>query len=205
MVVAAFLVVFSSTTGSTSFVSFVEVSTSFVSFVGVSEVFTETVFVAVFNEKTFGPLSPSSFWTNPCFLAESCPKFIASAKRFRTNLIVLEESSFIGMKFVRFVGLLLVSTRPYTGIPIFIASWTAIFSLSTSITSNASGKPFISLTPSKTNESFFISFSNITASFLIIESSWPDDLFSSYSSSLFIGTLIVFQLVSIPPSHLWDM
>ena len=130
---------------------------------------------------------------------------MASAIRFKTNLIVLEESSFIGMKFVKFVGLLFVSTRPYTGIPIFIASWTAIFSLSTSITNKASGKPFMSLTPSKTSESFFISFSSITASFLIMLSSWPEDLFSSYSSNLFIGTFIVFQLVNIPPSHLCDM
>ena len=36
----------------------------------------------------------------------------ASASRFRTNLIVLDESSLIGTKFVRFLGLLFVSTRP---------------------------------------------------------------------------------------------
>ena len=107
LVVVAFLVVlvltvFSCTTGSSSFTS----ST------GVSEVFTETVLVAVFKENTFGPLSPSSFWTNPCFLAESCPELIASAIRFRTNLIVFAESSLIGIKLVKFVGLLFVSTRP---------------------------------------------------------------------------------------------
>ena len=122
MVVAAFLAgaflvvvvltVFSSTTGSTSLASSV----------GVSEVLTETVLVAVFKENTFGPLSPSSFCTNPCFLAESCPRLIASAIRFKTNFIVFDESSFIGIKFVKFVGLLFVSTSPYTGIPIFIAS-----------------------------------------------------------------------------------
>ena len=161
LVVAVFLVAFSSGTGFSSTVS----SFTF------SAVLTETVLVEVFKEKTFGPLSPSSFCTNPCFLAESCPKLMASAIRFKTNFIVFEESSFIGIKFVKFVGLLLVSTRPYTGIPILIASCTAIFSLSTSITKRASGKPFISFTPSKTSESFFISFSSITASFLIIESS----------------------------------
>ena len=121
------------------------------------------------------------------------------------NLIVFDESSFTGIKFERFVGLLLVSTKPNTGIPIFRASCTAIFSFSTSITNNASGRPFISLTPSKFKANFFISFSNITASFLIMPSSCPVDLFSSYSSSLLIGTLIVFQLVNIPPSHLWDI
>ena len=101
LVVAAFAVS-SSTTGSSSFTSSVTVSA----------VLTDTVLVAVFNENTFGPLSPSSFCTNPCFLAESCPKFIASAIRFKTNLIVFEESSLIGIKFVKFIGLLFVSTRP---------------------------------------------------------------------------------------------
>ena len=100
--VVVVLVVFSSTAGSASLASSV----------GVSVDLTETVFVVVFKENTFGPLSPSSFWTNPCFLAESCPELIASAIRFRTNLIVFAESSFIGIKFVKFVGLLFVSTRP---------------------------------------------------------------------------------------------
>ena len=79
---------------------------------GFSSAFTETAFVVVFSEKTFGPLSPSSFWTNPCFLAESWPSKIASDNRFNTNLIVFEESSFIGTKLVRLLGLLLVSTKP---------------------------------------------------------------------------------------------
>ena len=43
------------------------------------------------------------------------------------------------------------------------------------------------------------------ASFLIMLSSCPDDLFSSYSRSLLIGTLIVFQLVNMPPNHLCEM
>ena len=112
LVAAAFLAVFSSGIGFSSIVS----SFTF------SVVLTETVLVEVFKENTFGPLSPSSFCTKPCFLAESCPELMASAIIFRTNFIVFEESSFIGIKFVKFVGLLLVSTRPYTGIPIFIAS-----------------------------------------------------------------------------------
>ena len=77
-----------------------------------SSAFTEITFVAVFIENTFGPLSPSSFCTKPCFLAESCPSSIASDSKSKTNLIVFEESSFIGTKFVRLLGLLLVSTRP---------------------------------------------------------------------------------------------
>ena len=73
---------------------------------------TDTFLVDELSEKTLGPLSPSSFCTKPCFLAESCPSRTASASRFRTNLIVLDESSLIGTKFVRFLGLLFVSTRP---------------------------------------------------------------------------------------------
>ena len=73
---------------------------------------TDTFLVDELSEKTLGPLSPSSFCTKPCFLAESCPSTTASASRFRTNLIVLDESSLIGTKFVRFLGLLFVSTRP---------------------------------------------------------------------------------------------
>ena len=109
------------------------------------------------------------------------------------------------MKLVKFFGLLFVSTNPYTGIPILRASCTAIFSLSTSTTKRASGRPFMSFTPSKFKASFFISFSSMTASFLIILSSSPEALFSSYSSNLFIGTLIVFQFVNIPPNHLCDI
>ena len=77
-----------------------------------SDASTDTFLVDELSEKTLGPLSPSSFCTKPCFLAESCPSRTASASRFRTNLIVLDESSLIGTKFVRFLGLLFVSTRP---------------------------------------------------------------------------------------------
>ena len=171
------------------------------SFEAESSVFAVDV-IGVFKEKTLGPLSPSSFCTKPCFLAESWPSKIASQRRSKINLIVLEESSLTGMKFDRLVGLLFVSTKPKTGMPIFKASFTAITSFSTSITKSASGRPFMSLTPSKFSESFFISFSSITASFLIIPSNSPEDLFSSYSRSLFIGILMVFQFVSIPPNHL---
>ena len=73
---------------------------------------TDTFLVDELSEKTLGPLSPSSFCTKPCFLAESCPSRTASANKFRTNLIVLDESSLIGTKFVRFLGLLFVSTKP---------------------------------------------------------------------------------------------
>ena len=159
----------------------------------------------MFSENTLGPLSPSNFCTRPCFLAESCPSRIAWDKISNTNLIVLDESSFIGIKLVKSFGLLFVSTNPYTGIPIFTASCTAIFSFSTSTTKSASGRPFISFTPSKFKANFFISFSSMTASFLIILSSSPAALFSSYSSNLLIGTRIVFQFVSIPPNHLCDI
>ena len=192
--------------GASSFSSdtFTSATSSGSSFKAFSSGFGATL-AAAFNENTFGPLSPSSFCTKPCFLAESWPSKIASLKRSSTNLIVLDESSLIGIKFERFIGLLFVSTNPKTGIPIFNASCTAIFSFSTSITNRASGRPFMSLTPSKLRESFFISFSSITASFLIIPSSCPEDLFSSYSRSLLMGIFIVFQFVSIPPNHLWDM
>ena len=73
---------------------------------------TDTFLVDELSENTLGPLSPSSFCTKPCFLAESCPSRTASANKFRTNLIVLDESSLIGTKFVRFLGLLFVSTKP---------------------------------------------------------------------------------------------
>ena len=52
----------------------------------------------------------------------------------------------------------LVSTSAITGIPIFFASKTAIFSYLTSITNIASGKPFMSLMPPTLASSFVYSF-----------------------------------------------
>ena len=204
LVVAAFLAADSFGASSFSSDTSTSATSSDASFEDLSSGF-GVALAATFNENTFGPLSPSSFCTKPCFLAESWPSKIASLKRSSTNLIVLDESSLIGIKFDKFVGLLFVSTNPKTGIPIFKASCTAIFSFSTSITNRASGRPFMSLTPSKLSESFFISFSSITASFFIIPSNCPEDLFSSYSRSLLIGIFIVFQFVSMPPNHLCDM
>ena len=96
----------------------------------------------------------------------------------------------------------LVSTSAITGIPIFFASKTAIFSYLTSITNIASGKPFISLMPPTLASSFVYSFWISTASFLISFSILPEDIISSISWSLLIEPLIVFQLVSVPPNHL---
>ena len=39
-----------------------------------------TFWVVEFRENTFGPPSPSSFWTSPCFLADSWPSLTAWAK-----------------------------------------------------------------------------------------------------------------------------
>ena len=112
VLVAAFLAgAFSSTFTSSTFSA--GSSAAFSTFSSTSsDASTVTFLVDELSEKTLGPLSPSSFCTKPCFLAESCPSRTASASRFRTNLIVLDESSLIGTKFVRFLGLLFVSTRP---------------------------------------------------------------------------------------------
>ena len=95
-----------------------------------------------------------------------------------------------------------VSTRAIIGIPIFWASSTAILSCLISITKRASGNPFISLIPPTQASSFAYSFWISTASFLINFSILPDEIISSMSCNLLIDPLIVFQLVSVPPSHL---
>ena len=95
-----------------------------------------------------------------------------------------------------------VSTNAITGIPIFWASRTAIFSCLISIINNASGSPFISLIPPTLASSFACSFCISTASFLISFSILPEETISSISCNLLIEPLIVFQLVSVPPSHL---
>ena len=111
--VAAFLAgAFSSAFTSSAFSAGSSAAVSTFSSTSSSGASTDTFLVDELSEKTLGPLSPSSFCTKPCFLAESCPSRTASASRFRTNLIVLDESSLIGTKFVRFLGLLFVSTRP---------------------------------------------------------------------------------------------
>ena len=72
-------------------------------------------------------------------------------------------------------GLELVSTKAIIGIPIFFASVTAIFSWATSITNNASGRPFISLMPPTLASNFSYSLVISTASFLESLLIRPDD------------------------------
>ena len=70
------------------------------------------------------------------------------------------------------------------------------------MTKIASGRPFISLIPPTLAWSFTYSFWISTASFLIRFSILPEEIISSISCNLLIEPLIVFQLVSVPPSHL---
>ena len=95
-----------------------------------------------------------------------------------------------------------VSTRAITGMPIFFASKTAIFSYFTSITNIASGRPFMSLMPPTLASNFVYSFWISTASFLISFSILPEEIISSISCNLLMEPLIVFQLVKVPPNHL---
>ena len=66
---------------------------------------------------------------------------------FVMSLIDLIASSFPGITVSIPSGSEFVSTSAITGIPIFLASRTAIFSYLTSITNKASGNPFICFIP----------------------------------------------------------
>ena len=74
------------------------------------------------------------------------------------NLTDLIASSFAGITASMPSGSELVSTTPITGIPIFFASSTAIFSYLTSTTKIASGRPFMSLMPPTLASNFVYSF-----------------------------------------------
>ncbi len=114
----------------------------------------------------------------------------------------LIASSFPGITISIPSGSEFVSTSAITGIPIFFASKTAIFSYLTSITNIASGRPFISLIPPTLASNFVCSFWISTASFFISFSILPEEIISSISCNLLIEPLIVFQLVKVPPNHL---
>ena len=135
-------------------------------------------------------------------LDDSKPLAHDSAIILVISLIDLIASSFPGITISIPSGSELVSTKAITGIPIFFASRTAIFSYLTSITKIASGRPFISLIPPTLASSFVYSFCISTASFLISFSILPEEIISSISWSLLIEPLIVFQLVKVPPNHL---
>ena len=91
-------------------------------------------------------------------LDDSRPLAQESAIIFVINLIDLIASSFPGITISIPSGSELVSTKAITGIPIFFASNTAIFSYLTSMTKIASGNPFISLMPPTLASNFVYSF-----------------------------------------------
>ena len=123
--------------------------------------------------------SESSFGENP--FDDSKPLAHESAIILVTSLIDLIASSFPGITISIPSGSEFVSTRAITGIPIFFASNTAIFSYLTSITNIASGRPFISLIPPTLASSFVCSFWISTASFFISFSILPEEIISSIS------------------------
>ena len=98
----------------------------------------------------------SDFGENP--LEDSIPLEQASAITLVINLIDLIASSLPGITVSMPSGSELVSTNAITGMPIFLASKTAIFSYLTSITKIASGSPFISLIPPTLACNFVCSF-----------------------------------------------
>ena len=105
----------------------------------------------------------------------------ASAMTLVINLTDLIASSFPGMTVSIPSGSELVSTKAITGIPIFLASSTAIFSCLISIIKRASGRPFICFIPPTLASNFVCSFCISTASFLINFSILPEETISSIS------------------------
>ena len=112
---------------------------------------------------------------------DSSPLAQASAITFVISLTDLIASSFPGITISIPSGSEFVSTKAITGIPIFLASKTAIFSYFTSTTKIASGRPFISLIPPTLASSFVCSFCMSTASFFISFSIFPEETISSMS------------------------
>ena len=101
-------------------------------------------------------MGESDFGAKP--FEDSIPLIQASAITFVTNLIDLMASSLPGITVSMPSGSEFVSTNAMTGMPIFLASRTAIFSYLTSITKIASGSPFISLIPPTLACNFACSF-----------------------------------------------
>ena len=100
--------------------------------------------------------SLSDFGINP--FDDSSPLAHDSTITFVINLIDLIASSFPGITMSIPSGSEFVSTNAITGMPIFLASKTAIFSYLTSITNIASGRPFMSLIPPTLASNFACSF-----------------------------------------------
>ena len=110
-------------------------------------------------------------------------------------------SSFPGMGKSIPSGLQLVSTMAIMGIPILLASATAIASFLVSMINTAPGISFISLIPPRFFSSFARSLFSFETSFFVRLSKVPSTSILSIFFSRITDFLIVVKLVSMPPSH----
>ena len=116
---------------------------------------------------------------------------MASAAASRYSAIARPESSLPGMTYSMPSLLQLLSTTATTGMPSLLASATAMYSSSTSITNSASGSPPMSLIPERVRSSLARSRSRFSASFLLSLRTTPDSICCSRSFSLAMEFLTV--------------
>ena len=139
----------------------------------------------------------------PLRLATKRPSCTASAITRHMRVPLRMASSFPGIGYWTRSGSQLVSTTAMIGIPILLASETAMCSFLMSMMNTASGSRDMSRIPPRLRSSFSSSLVRMSASFLGMASKSPDERMRSYSVIFFTRPAMVVKFVSIPPSQRW--
>ena len=147
-----------------------------------------------------GPPAPGPE-PEPRLDATNCPSCTASWITRHIKVPLRMASSLPGIGYWTRSGSQLVSTTATMGMPILLASDTAMCSFLISIMKTASGRRYMSRMPPRLRSSFSSSLVSISASFLGMASKSPADRMRSYSCIFFTRNAMVEKFVSIPPSQ----